>query len=148
MVSPLALVLSWPGFPATPFTGQLENLYGFVGLLGAISFAIIGMLYKIVPFLVWFGRYAKEIGLKKVPALADMYSARLQAVGYWTFLAGLAVTSVAILSSSETFVRVGCATLALSMGFLAINVVLVLSHLRKSQLEPLAPPSSPILKPA
>ena len=28
LLSLLALVLSWPGLPLTPFTGQLENLYG------------------------------------------------------------------------------------------------------------------------
>ena len=50
----LALVLSWPGLPLNTFTGQLENLYGFLGLIGVITFAIMGMLYKIIPFLVWF----------------------------------------------------------------------------------------------
>src|SRR6185312_1162913 len=46
-LSALAAVLSWSGLPLTPFTGQLENLYGFLGIVGVITFAIIGMLYKI-----------------------------------------------------------------------------------------------------
>src|ERR1041385_5929721 len=80
LVSLLGLVLSLPGLPANPVTGQIENLYGFLGLIGAISFAIIGMLYKIVPFLVWFGCYSRQIGIHKVPSLSDMYSPRLQAI--------------------------------------------------------------------
>ena len=83
-LSVLALVLSWPGLPLTPLTGQLENVYGFLALLGVVSFAIIGMFYKIIPFLVWYGSYSRQIGLSKVPSLADLYSPRLQAVGYWT----------------------------------------------------------------
>ena len=58
--------------------------------LGVVSFAIIGMFYKIIPFLVWYGSYSRQIGLSKVPSLADLYSPRLQAVGYWTYVAGLA----------------------------------------------------------
>ena len=80
-LSVLAVVLSWPGLPLNTFTGQLENLYGFLGLIGVITFAIMGMLYKIIPFLVWFGRYSRQIGRAQVPSLADLYSARLQAAG-------------------------------------------------------------------
>ena len=37
------------------------------GWLGVVSFAIIGMFYKIIPFLVWYGSYSRQIGLRKVP---------------------------------------------------------------------------------
>ena len=40
---------------------------------------------------------ARQIGLRKVPSLADLYSPGLQAVGYWTYVAGLAATTIAIL---------------------------------------------------
>ena len=54
-LSGLAVVLSWPSLPLNVFTGQLENVYGFLGLLGVVSLAIMGMLYKIIPVsrLVW-----------------------------------------------------------------------------------------------
>jgi hypothetical protein len=147
-VSLLGAVLSWPGLPLNVFTGQLENVYGFLGLLGAISFAIIGMLYKIVPFLVWFGRYSTEVGRQKVPSLSEMYSARWQAVGYWTFLGGLGTTSAAILCSNESFVRLGCVALAASMLCLVVNLGLILSHFAKPRLQPLTHSSAEALKPA
>lgn len=137
-VSVLAVVLSWPGLPLNPFTGQLENLYGFLGLIGVITFAIIGMLYKIIPFLVWFRRYSGEIGRARVPTLPELYSARLQALGYWAFLAGLLTTSVAIVISNETAVRVGCSFLALSLATLILNVARMLTHFFKPMLRPLA----------
>ena len=134
----LALLLSWPGLPFTGFTGQLENLYGFLAFVGVFSFAIIGMLYKIIPFLVWYKSYSRQIGLGKVPALADLYSARIQTAGYWTYVAGLAVTGAAIVLSSAVGVRSGTALLALSLAFLAANVVKMLRHLVTPQILPLA----------
>ena len=137
-LSLLAVILSWPGLPFNAFTGQLENLYGFLGLLGVVSLAIIGMLYKIIPFLVWFGTYSKHIGRAKVPALAELYSEPLQIVGYFAFLIGLATTGVAIVLANQLFVRVGCIFLAASSLALALNIALMLKHFFHPQLKPLA----------
>jgi len=138
-VSVLSVVLSWPRLALNPLVGQLENLYGFLGLIGVVSFAIVGMLYKIIPFLVWFGVYSKHIGRAQVPALADMYSPSLQMTGYWTFLAGLATTSVAILREDSMGVRIGCAFLVASVIVLIVNAAKILFHLVQPRLAPLAP---------
>ena len=137
-VSGLALVLSWPGLPLNPFTGQLENAYGFVGLIGVVSFAIIGMLYKIIPFLVWYGQYSQHIGRAQVPSLADLYSPRLQAIGYFSFLAGIGVTSAAIVCSNAAVVRIGCLLLLVTVATLMLNVARMIGHLLRPCLKPLA----------
>ena len=136
-LSVLAVVLAWPGLPVTEFTGRLESVYGLLGFLGFVSLAIIGMLYKIIPFLIWFGVYSKHIGCARVPALAEMYSAPLQAAGYWTFLAGLVATVTAMLLASAAGIRVGCGLLALSLAILALNVGKILSHYFHPRLAPL-----------
>ena len=138
-LSILALVLSWPGLPLTTLTGRLENVYGFLGLAGVVSFAIMGMCYKIIPFLVWYGSYSTQIGLRKVPSLADLYSPGLQAAGYWAYLAGLAATTIAILLGNAAAVTGACVLLALSLATLALNVAKILSHLVRPRIEPLAP---------
>jgi hypothetical protein len=135
-LSVLVVILSWPGLPLNEFTGRLENLYGFLGLIGVVSFAIIGMLYKIIPFLVWFASYSKHVGLAKVPSLADLYSERLQVVGYWTFMCGLAAASGGIVLTNETVVRSGCGLLTLSLCTLALNVCRVFAHFFRPQLKP------------
>jgi len=102
-----------------------------------MSFAILGMFYKILPFLVWFGSYSKLIGRSKVPALAEMYSEKWQIAGYWFWLAGLLTTSVAALFGNETMVRAGCAVLALSLATFAVNLAKILGHLFHPKIEPL-----------
>ncbi len=137
-LSAMAVVLCWPGLPLNPVTGQLENAYGFLGLMGVVTLAVIGMLYKIIPFLTWFACYSRQIGRLRVPALADLYSPRLQAIGYWSFLAGLGVTCPGTVLSSQPVVRWGCALLALSALTLVMNVGSMLSHFLKPRLQPLA----------
>jgi hypothetical protein len=141
-LSVLAVVLSWPGLPLNTFTGQLENLYGFLGLIGVITFAVMGMLYKIVPFLVWFGCYSRQIGRAQVPSLADLYCVHLQAWGYWAFLIGLVVMSAAIVLSNATGVRIGGGFLALGVATLALNVGKMLAHFFKPALKPFTLPTS------
>lgn len=142
-VSLLGLLLSWPRLKLTALTGQLENLYGFLALVGVVTGAILGMLYKILPFLVWFARYSRELGRRKVPALADLYSPRLQAVGYWTFVAGLAATSAAIVAGSERLMPWCSGLLALSLGVFAVNAGLMLKHFFRPVLGPLPAPKGP-----
>ena len=136
-VAAMAVVLSWPGLPLNARTGQLENAYGFLGLIGVATFAILGMLYKIVPFQVWFHTYSRQIGRSKGPALAEMYSERWQAAGYWLFVSGLIVTSPAIFLGYSMGVRVGCSLLVLGTGTFVVNVAKILWHLHRPQIEPL-----------
>jgi hypothetical protein len=136
-LSLIAVVLSWPSLPMNGWTMQLENVYGFLGLAGVVSLAIIGMLYKIVPFLVWFGTYSQHIGRAQVPALAEMYSPRLQVIGYWIFLAGMLATLVAMEYSSAAGVRSGCMVLTAALACFGINIAQMLRHYVRPQLKPL-----------
>lgn len=141
-VSALGLVLAWPGLPATALTTQLENVYGFLGFMGVVTFAILGMLYKVIPFLVWYASYSKAIGRNKVPALADLYSPTVQASGYWLFIGGLGLTSAATALGHETCIRLGSVLLLASLAGFVWNVGRILTHLITPRLEPL------VLKPA
>jgi hypothetical protein len=136
-LSMLGLVLSWPSLPLTVFTGQMENVYGFMGIIGVISFAIMGMLYKIIPFLVWFGTYSKHIGRAKVPALADMYSTTMQAFGYWAFLAGMVVTIIGTLVSHPVVIQCGSGAIAIAIGTLIANCGRIVAHYFRPRLAPL-----------
>jgi len=136
-LSALAVFLSWPGRPLTPLLGQWENVYGLLALLGVVTLAILGMLYKIVPFLVWYATYSPHIGAQKVPALSDLYSSRLQVLGYWTYLAGLATVCVMTVRADAPGLRWGCLLLVLSLAIFGVNLAKILRHLVTPRLEPL-----------
>lgn len=133
----IAVVLSWPGLPVNTYTMQLENVYGFLGFVGVVSFAIIGMLYKIIPFIVWFGTYSQHIGRAQVPSLAELYSARLQIISYWIYLAGLLITLLAMEFSNVVGIRCGTGLLAASLAVFGFNVATMLRHFIRPQLKPL-----------
>ena len=135
-VSALGTTLAWPHLPLTMLTGQLENVYGFLAFIGVVTFAILGMLYKVVPFLVWYASYSKAIGRAKVPSLADLYSPALQAAGYWLFIVGLLLTSIATTFGHEACVRVGCVLLLASVGVFVVNIGKVIAHLFRPRIEP------------
>lgn len=132
----LAAVLAWPGLPLNEFTGQLENLYGFLGLIGFVTFAIIGMLHKIIPFLVWFHTYSPHVGRAQVPVLADLYSERLQLISCGAWVAGLAITSAGIVLQNNLAVRGGAILLAASLALLAVNLGKILAHVFRPELKP------------
>ena len=140
-LSLLALVLSWPRLPLNVFTGQLENLYGFLGLIGFVSFAIVGMLHKIVPFLVWFGTYSRHVGRAQVPSLAELFSESLQRAAYWTWLAGLAIAGGGIVLQNNLAARAGAMALAASLILFAMNLAKILSHFFRPVLKPFPSPA-------
>jgi hypothetical protein len=132
----LGVVLAWPRLPLTPFTGQLENAYGFLAIVGVVSLAIMGMLYKIIPFIVWYSRYSKQIGLAKVPSLADLYSAKLQMAGYVSYVSGFSVAIAGIIFAQKEIARVGIGLLLVAGLILVANVCKMLSHMLHRRTTP------------
>lgn len=137
----VGVVLAWPWLPATTFTTQLENVYGVLAIFGVTTLAILGMLHKILPFLVWTAAYSRWVGRKRVPSLADLYSVPWLRWGRRLYLAGLLALCVAIGMGSETGVRWSCWGMAVSLVPFAANVGLILSHLVRPRLPALAVPT-------
>jgi hypothetical protein len=142
-VSAMGLVLAWPGLPATLFTTQLESAYGYLALMGVLTLAILGMSYKILPFLVWYHSYAPLVGRNRVPALGDMYSTRLQAFGFFSYLLGLGSVCIATALGSERWVGAGGVLVVMSLVVYGTNVGLILRHFWKPQVQPLAVQQTP-----
>ncbi len=91
-------------------------------MLGFIGFLINGHLYKIVPFLVWFERFAPLVGKEKVPMLHEMYPKKKAEMMFWyssggTILGGLGlfVQNDFLFHAGAGFMTVGAFFLYLSM---------------------------------
>jgi hypothetical protein len=145
----LGIVLCSPGLPATNFTRQLENVYGLLGIFGVVLPAIMGMLFKIVPFLVWQKIYSREIGRRKVPAFAELYSVGLQKAAFLLFPPGLILSCLFILQQNQTAAKWSWMILLASLILFSVNICLILTHIIRPKLKPLpfpVPTSTPQLK--
>jgi hypothetical protein len=67
---------------------QSQTSYALLGFFGFISLFIIGMLYKIIPFLVWYKIYPPLVGRQPVPKLEDLYHRGIQRWGLILFVTG------------------------------------------------------------
>ncbi|MBF0157996.1 MAG: hypothetical protein HQL58_00575 [Magnetococcales bacterium] len=76
----LLLLACWPLWPDDVVS---RFLFGVLFTLGFVTSVILAMLYKIVPFLVWFHRFSRLVGLvESVPMMDDLVAERL---GLWHY---------------------------------------------------------------
>ena len=97
-------------------------------LLGFISSMITGHLYKIVPFLVWFERFAPLVGKEKVPMLHEMYSKEGAAMMFNFTVAGVLLGAVGLLFESDMLFKAGSSFLFIGAIFLYITMNKMLAY--------------------
>ena len=86
---------------------NLTLVYGFIVLFGFISQLIMGQMYKIIPFLVWFHFYSSKVGLKKVPLLKDLYNRNISKAQYYITNVSLFITIAGLLFNHEIILLTG-----------------------------------------
>lgn len=69
-------------------------VYGFSVLLGFFSTLIVGQMYKIVPFLVWYHKYSDKVGFQSVPMLKDLFNEKLACYQMYVMIAGIVFSIV------------------------------------------------------
>lgn len=97
-----------------------------LALLGWLGCLIAGQTYKIVPFLVWFYRYAARAGRGKVPLLREMYSERIAGVGMWSLAAAALLIGGGASTGAAWLLRLGALAWLCGYGALAYNLAQVL----------------------
>lgn len=86
---------------------RLATLYVLVGLLGGIVLYVIGFFYKIVPLLAWTIRFRGRMGTQAVPAVAQLYSARLAHLQLGLMTGGVLILAAGIVAGSTYAARCG-----------------------------------------
>ena len=97
-------------------------------LLGFVSFFIIGHLYKIVPFLVWFERFAPLVGKEKVPMLHEMYNKKAANMMFWFTSSGVLLGGLGLLLESDILFKAAGSYLFTGAIFLYITMKKMLSY--------------------
>ena len=105
-----------------PWEERLVLAYGLLAIPGFIGSVVVGQLYKIVPFLVWFHRFSAYVGLKKVPAASELLPERPQRIQWALMHAGLAVLAAGVLGASAPLRTAGAAAFAASAALFARNM--------------------------
>jgi hypothetical protein len=119
-------------------------LYGLVALLGGLLPIVLGMLCKIVPFLVWLRVYAPLIGRQPTPPATGLAKLVLECT--WLMLHGLGLGGlvVGIIGANELWLRLGACLLLAGVVALIVNFGIVFSHLGHIR----SPRPNPALQPS
>ena len=116
--------------------------YAVVLLGGFVSLTIVGMMLKIVPFLVWYRAYSPRAGREPVPTLAQIAWPRAEALAFVLLTGGGALLAVTVLAGNAAWIRVAGGLLALGALAFAATLARVLGHLSYAGAQTW-PPRSP-----
>jgi hypothetical protein len=106
--------------------------YAVLTLGGWVSLTIVGMMLKIVPFLVWYRVYSPRAGKEPVPTLAQLSWPRAEGLAYVLLTAGFVLFSLAAVVGQIEWIRAAGAVLLLGALAFAASLVRVLQHLAAS----------------
>ncbi|HUG12228.1 MAG TPA: hypothetical protein VMM36_14520 [Opitutaceae bacterium] len=110
-------------------TPSVPTVYGIVIIAGALSFMIMGMLGKIVPFLVWMKAYGPLIGRQSVPVATTLSSKGCECVWMIAQAAGVVLALAAVGSGSHALAWTAAWVLTLGGAIYMWNLGRVARHL-------------------
>ncbi len=101
---------------------------GWFLMMGFVGFLITSHLYKIIPFLVWFERYAPLVGKQSVPMLHEMVPLREATMQLYATTIGLVSIGISLLLHSNTLFYGGASVLVVGGIFLLASVYTMMQY--------------------
>ena len=86
---------------------RLATTYVAIGVLGGVVMYVVGFFYKIVPLLAWTVRYRSQLGVRAVPTVAELFSARVAQAQLGIMGGGVALLVIGIAAGSSAVTRSG-----------------------------------------
>ncbi len=112
--------------PVAPY--RLAVAAGVLVLLGWVTLAIMGQLYKVTPFLMWFYRYARGLSALEVPRLPAPYYPREGRLPFYASAAGSIGLALGVLLRVPLLAVIGAA--AFCAGTVAFSLFMAVSWMR------------------
>lgn len=97
------------------------------GMVGFVLFMIVGHLYKIIPFLVWYERFSLHVGKKKVPMLADMVPTKSANLQFIFNALGILVVAFGIFIKINLIFKVGVVFLTIGVMIFMQNIFFMIN---------------------
>lgn len=104
---------------------NLTLVYGILFLIGFASMLIVGQMYKIVPFLLWYHKYSSKVGIEKVPMLRDMFDESLAEYQFYLMIVGLVITIIALVFQIHVLLLIGFSILFIGSIIFSLNMIKV-----------------------
>jgi hypothetical protein len=103
--------------------------YAVLALGGWVSLTIAGMMWKIVPFLVWYRVYAPRVGREPVPTLAQLSWPAAEGAAACLLTGGMLALAAALLAGEAAWIRAAGALVTLGALAFVTSLARVLHHL-------------------
>lgn len=100
-------------------------MYGGMIILGFFSMLIIGQMYKIVPFLVWFHTFSSKVGKEPVPMLKDMIHETVGRVQFWIINVGIILVLAGFGLAQPLVLLIGLTGVFIASLLFAFNIISV-----------------------
>jgi hypothetical protein len=115
--------------------------YGVLALGGWASLTIVGMMLKIVPFLVWYRVYAPQAGRVPVPTLAELSWPRGEALTFGVLVPSQLALAAAVAAGEAAWIRAAGTLALVGAALFAAVLTRILAHL---WARPTAPGGRPV----
>jgi hypothetical protein len=86
---------------------HLDIAYVMLGLLGGLTLYVVGQFYKVVPFLAWMSRFHDDMGKRRVPTVAQLYSSRIAHINLALFVLGIIAMEIGVITGISKMARAG-----------------------------------------
>ena len=103
--------------------------YAVLALGGWVSLTIVGMMLKIIPFLVWYRIYSPQVGRAPVPTLAQLGWPAAERLAYALLTGGVAALAAALATGDARLIGAAGAVLTAGALCFAATVASVLHHM-------------------
>jgi len=102
---------------------NLTLIYGYLIIFGYLSMLIVGQMYKIVPFLVWYNKYSSKVGFEKVPMLKDMFNEKIALVGFYLMILAIILVVISYIFQFRHLLLFSFSLMFLSSLLFAVNMI-------------------------
>ncbi len=110
----------------------LATVYMLFTLVGGLSMYVVGMYYKVVPFLAWIARFRGRIGREKVPTVAELYWARVAETQLFLMTCSVLILAAGIAAGNTLIVRAGSVLLLAGVLLFVSQIIRVMTVGRKA----------------
>ena len=104
---------------------RLDTAYVMLGLLGGLTLYAIGQFYKIVPFLTWMARFREDMGKKRVPTVAQLYSPLVAHIDLALFAIAILGMEIGVIAGITLAVRLAAILFVAGAGLFVSQIARV-----------------------